>query len=123
MEGSEEGTVIFNCSAYGIPVPNIVWQKNGQLVINTANKFKIENTRYNASDSQELSPELEGTFSLLTASSLVTNDSGNYSCRADNNVGPGVVMKTPYVLIVTGMLQVTCFMLRLSYETVAPDIQ
>ena len=105
MEGNEQGMVIFNCSAYGIPAPNIVWQKNGQLVINTPNKFTVENTRYNASDSQELIPELEGTFSLLRVSSLTTMDLGNYSCRADNDVGPGVVMKTPYVLIVTGMLQ------------------
>ena len=105
MEGNEHGMVIFNCSAYGIPAPNIVWQKNGQLVINTANKFRVENTRYNASDSQELSPEPEGTFSLLIALNLATKDSGNYLCRADNNVGPGIVMKIPYVLIVTGMLQ------------------
>ena len=74
-------------------------------MINAANKFKEENTSYNASDYQELRPELEGTFSLLIASNLVTKDSGNYLCRADNNVGPGIVMKAPYVLIVTGMLQ------------------
>ena len=105
MEGNEQGMVTFNCSAYSIPAPNIVWQRNGQLVIDTPNKFKVENTRYNAADSQVLSPELEGTISLLKVSSLTTMDSGNYSCRGDNNVGPGVVMKTPYVLIVTGMLQ------------------
>ena len=105
MEGNEKGTTVFNCSAYGIPAPNIVWQKNGQLVIDTVNKFKVENTRYNVSDSQELHSELEGTSSLLTVSNLTTTDSGDYSCRADNNVGPGVVMKTPYVLTVTGMFQ------------------
>ena len=105
MEENENGMAVFNCSAYGIPAPNIVWQRNGQLVIDTANKFKVESTRYNLTDPQELIPELEGTFSLLTVLSLTITDSGNYSCRADNNVGPGVVMKTPYVLIVTGMLQ------------------
>ena len=105
MEGDKQGMAIFNCSAYGIPAPDILWQRNGQLVIDTANKFKIEKARYNATDSQGLIPELEGTFSLLIVSSLTTMDSGNYSCRADNNAGPGIVMKIPYVLIVTGRLQ------------------
>ena len=105
VEENEHGMVIFNCSAYGIPPPNIVWKINGKLVIDTANKFKLNTTRYNASDSQELIPELEGTLSLLTVSNLKTTDSGNYSCRADNNVGPGVGMKTPYMLIVTGTPQ------------------
>ena len=105
MEGNEQGMAVFNCYAYGIPAPNIIWQRNGQLVVNTANKFKIEKGKYNVTDSQGLIPELEGTSSLLIVSSLTTMDSGNYSCRADNNVGPEVVIQVPYVLIVTGRLQ------------------
>ena len=105
MERKENEMVVFNCSAYGIPVPDIVWQKNGQLVIDTDNKFKVEKTGYNIPNSQKLHPKLEGTSSLLTVLSLTTRDSGNYTCQASNTVKSGVVMKTPYVLTVTGMIQ------------------
>ena len=94
--------VVFNCSAYGIPAPNIVWQKNGQIVIDTGNKFKVESKNSTTSNSQELHPKLEATSSFLTVSRLTTTDSGSYLCRADNNVGPGIIMKTPYILTVTG---------------------
>ena len=99
VEVNKQEMLIFNCSAYGISAPNIVWQKKGQLVIDTANKFEVVNTIYNVTNSQE------GTFSFLIVSNLTTTDSGNYSCRSDNNEGLEVVMETPYVLIVTGMLQ------------------
>ena len=103
VEGIQGETVRFNCSAYGIPAPNIVWKRNGQLVINTTNSFEIVSAGYNFASSQE---QLDGTSSFLTVLSLATTDSGTYLCQADNSVGPGVQMETPYYLTVNGMIPI-----------------
>ena len=101
MERKKGEKAIFNCSADGIPAPNIVWRRNGQLVVDTVNKFNTANTRTDGFRSQAELPGLAGTTSVLTVTNLMTTNSGTYSCRADNGAGLGVTMSTPYTLIVT----------------------
>lgn len=101
LEKQENEQAVFNCSADGIPAPYIVWLRNGQLLIDAANKFSVVNTKTDGFRSQEELPGLVGTASVLTVMSLAITDSGTYLCRASNNPGPGVIMTTPYTLIVT----------------------
>ena len=93
---------VFNCSADGIPAPNIVWRRGGQLLVEAESKFRISNTRSDAFRSEEDLYGLEGTFSMLTVLNLATTDSTTYSCRADNGAGSGVIMQVPYTLEVNG---------------------
>ena len=108
----ENEQAVFNCSADGIPAPNIVWRRGGQLLIEAENKFSISNTRSDAFRSQEELPGLDGTNSVLTVLNLATTDSTTYSCRADNGAGLGVVMRVPYSLEVRGMYAWQVYMFK-----------
>ena len=94
----ENEQAIFNCSADGIPAPDIVWRRNGQLLFNIEDKFIISNTMSETFRSKDELPGLVGTKSVLTVRSLTTADSAEYSCRADNGAGLGVFMEEPYRL-------------------------
>ena len=98
----EDEMAVFNCSADGIPAPNIVWRRGGQLLVEAQSKFQISNTKSDAFRLEEDLYGLEGTYSVLTVLNLATTDSTTYSCRADNGAGSGVIMQEPYTLKVNG---------------------
>ncbi len=68
-------TVVFTCSASGIPVPTIVWFKDGAPLDATANVTMNETA----------------TTSQLDLGALVLSDAGLYSCNASNPVSDSEV--------------------------------
>ena len=107
----ENEQAVFNCSASGIPAPNIIWYRGGQLLFEVQNKFSISTMRFNNFHSQDMLHGLEGTISVLTVLSLTSTDSSTYFCRADNGVEPGVAMQIPYNLEVVSKCNIhdECF--------------
>ena len=85
--------VTFNCTADGVPQPDIVWRKNGQLLLNTSRVTIVSSQESNGFYTNYIS-----TTSVIIIKDLRGNDNGSYSCRADNTVKTGSVLMTPYVL-------------------------
>ena len=95
-------SVSFNCTADGVPVPDIVWRKDGKYIIPKAN-------RRNTSLSNSITgfrineiPQVMQRTSELIITNLTVSDTGSYSCRADNGIDRGVVLTIPYHLTVEG---------------------
>lgn len=71
------GQVSFTCSAYGLPVPTLVWLKNGELVSSSSDNITITET--------ESSSNTTGyAVSVLSIINLVLDDNGAYYCTANN---------------------------------------
>ena len=87
-------SVTFHCSAVGRPRPKIVWSKEDNLLIQSGSKIQI-----NSASSSDGNGDVT-VNSFLTVSSLSPKDSGNYSCRAFNNIS-STSLQMPYVLTVT----------------------
>lgn len=90
--------VSFNCSADGIPMPTIVWRKDGQYLIQN-NKRSITEQ----SDTGFRSTSIPGVLlinSTLTITGLTGSDNGSYSCRADNEANIGSLLVEPFILSV-----------------------
>ena len=70
---NESNSVIFSCGGNGIPMPDVIWRKDGNDISNSS-KYKIQNQ--------------DGPYnfktSYLTINSLDYTDRGNYSCRLKN---------------------------------------
>ena len=88
---NEDNSVTFNCSASGIPAPNISWfrvDQNGSTTDITDARFSISPSQVN--DNYELS-DSRGTGFLVTSQLTVLTtqdeDSGKYQCQAENDVG------------------------------------
>lgn len=64
-----DSIALFNCRATGYPRPSVIWVKNGQLIQEEKDRFKLLPT------------------GDLEIQSLQINDAGYYTCRAENNVG------------------------------------
>ena len=90
--------VLFNCTADGIPVPTIVWRKDGQLII-PSNRRNLSLQSSNGFRSNTI-PGVVQVTSILTITDLTGSDNGSYSCRADNEANIGAVLTTPYQLTV-----------------------
>ena len=86
--------VSINCTADGVPVPTIVWRKDGQLIIPSSRR-STSSKNYPGFRSN-----ITGTTSTLTITDLTGSDNGTYSCRALNEANIGVVLDTPYQLTV-----------------------
>ena len=86
--------VSINCTADGVPVPTIVWRKDGQLIIPSSRR-STSSKNYPGFRSS-----ITGTTSTLTITDLTGSDNGSYSCRAVNEANIGVVLDTPYQLTV-----------------------
>lgn len=75
------GSVTLDCRADGNPLPDIVWLRNGGVVVSslTGNKFEVVSSTLPSNDG-------ETAVSMLTVNDLSSQDSGNYTCRASNGV-------------------------------------
>ena len=81
---NETETVTFECTATGIPAPNITWSRDGvELSDNRVTVSNSTPTSYNRS-AGEVVQIVTRTLSLA---STVDGDSGNYTCNATNNAG------------------------------------
>ena len=90
--------VSFNCTADGIPIPNIVWRKGGQLIIpSNRRNSSLQNSNGFRTNTM---PGVVQVTSILTITDLIGSDNGSYSCRADNEANIGAVLTTPYQLTV-----------------------
>ena len=88
--------VTINCTADGLPQPNIVWRRNGQLIESTS-RLRIHTS--GGSNGFRSIPEVVMTTSTLTITNLITGlDNGSYSCRADNKANIGTVLLTPFTI-------------------------
>ena len=86
------------CLAYGIPLPNITWTKNGVPLNNNSITGRI--TTYEG-------VIVEGGVALarsfLQICSLQTSDDGQYSCVADNSIGIAATSDFELLVNVPGM--------------------
>lgn len=87
------GTINLQCRAYGTPLPSIAWSKEDSLLVSSPNKFQIDSRISLDSDG------VASVVSVLTISRLTAGDSGNYSCRAFNNIS-STSLPMPYTLMV-----------------------
>ena len=87
--------VTINCTADGIPQPNIVWRRNGQLIESTS---RLIIHMSGGSSGFRSIPDVISTTSTLTITNLKGIDNGSYSCRADNEANVGAVLVTPFTI-------------------------
>ena len=90
-------SVKFNCTADGIPRPDIVWRKNGQLFVNTS-RAKIISSEESDGFRSKFFPGILQRTSILEITDIDCSDNGNYSCRANNEAFVGVVLMTKFTL-------------------------
>ena len=92
----EEQPITFQCIADGIPVPNIIWTRNGEL-ISLNPRFVIASAIIRASYRPNITHALQ---SNLTVTSVLVADTGDFLCTASNSVGRDFLF-SPFVLNVT----------------------
>ena len=90
-------SVKFNCTADGIPRPDIVWRRNGQLFVNTS-RAKIMSLEESDGFRSNIFPGVLQHTSILEITDIDGSDNGNYSCRANNEAFVGVVLATKFIL-------------------------
>ncbi|XP_019852845.1 PREDICTED: uncharacterized protein LOC100634318 [Amphimedon queenslandica] len=95
-------TVSFNCTADGVPVPDLVWRKDGKYIIPEANRRNTSSSEPTDGFRINDIPQVKQRTSELIITDLTVSDTGKYSCRADNGVERGVVLHIPYHLTVEG---------------------
>ena len=108
---SETDTVIFECSATGIPSPTITWLRNGMELNDTTNSvvtvgdsMEMDFTRAN---DREIVSVVTHTLNLINTTD---GDSGMYTCMATNDADPGdnlmdfelIVQSKPHVIVTSG---------------------
>ena len=92
----EEKSITFQCIADGIPVPNIIWTRNGELVSFNP-RFTVAAVIMRAPYRPNITQALQ---SSLTVTRALSADTGDYFCTADNSAGRDF-LPVPFVLNVT----------------------
>ena len=93
-------TVTFNCTADGIPQPQISWRKNGQFLnVNQLRRYRIATSTADGFRSSEL-PGVQQTESKLTISNLREIDNGTFSCIAQSASTFPAALLVPFKLII-----------------------
>lgn len=72
-------SVLLTCIGYGMPVPSISWQKNGENLTDSSLKFTVTETNVFVEDTVFVK-------SVLLLCNVSDLDSGNYTCIADNTI-------------------------------------
>lgn len=95
----EGGSLSLNCTADGLPLPNIVWLLNGSLInTNLQQRLSLLTLKTNSTYRENVPHAIT---SVLTFSDLKLRDSGEYVCRADPPlVGRSDVSGVPVNLVV-----------------------
>ena len=68
----------FHCAVRGVPIPNIIWFKDDNLVSD------VNDTNLNITYSDPVSSQVTSTLTVLAVSFEYR---GTYTCRATNNAG------------------------------------
>ena len=91
-------SVTFNCTADGIPRPQISWRRQGQF-LNTEQlqRYSVVSTISSGFRSSEL-PGVEQIESKLTISNLRETDEGVYSCIAQSATTPPAALSESFNL-------------------------
>ncbi len=84
-------SVIFNCSADGIPQPSLLWYKDGNLLLNVS-RYLITYEQQSFGIRSSLISDIQQASSSLIVSRIKASDSGLYECRADNSAGETKIM-------------------------------
>ena len=88
-------TVTFNCTADGIPQPQISWRRQGQFL------FIEQLQRYSVSSATSVGFRLPGVQQIesnLTITNLRESDIGIYSCIAQSGTTSPDVLSDPFYL-------------------------
>ena len=94
-------SAIFQCTARGLPLPEIVWSKDGILILPSGNKVEV-NSRATMDGNG-----LPILVSVLTVNALLPRDAGSYNCRAFNNIS-SLSLELPYILTVSPLTTDFC---------------
>ena len=87
VNGTAYSSIMLNCTAYGFPVPDIEWLKDGIPILNETESSGYDEKYFvwNATDYQ-----LYEVTSYLSISVLNYDDNGKYQCAAYNELVTGI---------------------------------
>ena len=93
-------TVTFNCTADGIPRPQISWRRRGEFLnIEQLQRYSVTTTNFVGFCLSEL-PGVQQTESMMTISNLRESDMGIYSCIAQSGTTLPATLLEPFNLTV-----------------------
>ena len=72
-------SLLLTCVGYGLPPPSLSWQKNGETISADDAKFSLRETRVVVEGA-------EFVRSSLLLCNTSEEDTGNYSCSANNTI-------------------------------------
>ena len=84
--------LMVSCTVDGNPAPTVTWWFNETMLDTTPSR---------------ITAGMNGNVATLTITSLMGNDTGNYTCRASNGVGSPAVSE-PLALTVQGVCVCVC---------------
>ena len=94
-------TVTFNCTADGIPRPQISWRRQGQFLnIEQLQRYSVLITSKSVGFRSSKLPGVQQIESKLTISNLRESDQGIYSCIAQSGTTSPAVLSDPFTLTV-----------------------
>jgi len=92
-------SVSLECRADGVPLPDITWLKDGELILASSDEDKYQITRRVVPEG--IRPQFsESVISVLNITAVSPSDSGNYTCKAFNSFGSRRQL-LPYILSVS----------------------
>ena len=96
---NDENTVTFNCTADGIPQPQISWRRNGQFLnVNQLRRYSVVTST--ADGFRSKLPGVKQTESKLTINILREIDNGTFSCIAQSASTSPAALLVPFKLII-----------------------
>ena len=95
------GSVSFNCTADGIPRPQISWRKNRQLlnIGHLQARYRV-NTTYSVGFRSSVLPGVQQVESVLTINTIREQDEGTFTCIAQSEGSSSAMLNTDYKLFV-----------------------
>ena len=102
---SQFDEAVFECNATGIPAPDINWYRNGILLNEAAD------SRISLGDPVVTSPatsnDVYEVYRTLTFNSTRDDDTGTYTCVADNGIRRMPNVTQDFELLITGIVFMT----------------